>query len=78
MGHLVLVGKWAVGHKGKRVGKERKTGEAEGRQGEQQGNTIIHFRAKRIFNLVTVRLDHLCHMAWIWGHIGAKLLDNTE
>lgn len=27
VGHLALVGKWAMGHKGKRLGKEREAGE---------------------------------------------------
>ena len=56
VGHLVLVGKWAVGHQGKRVGKEERQGEAGGRLGELQGNTVVHFRTKRTFNLATVRL----------------------
>ncbi|KAI4820442.1 hypothetical protein KUCAC02_028419, partial [Chaenocephalus aceratus] len=48
-GHLVLVGKWAVGHKGKRVGRERGTRRQEGgkRSGTQGALDKPMLRAQR-------------------------------
>lgn len=46
--HLVIMGKWACGYEGKRLGKLKKKTmeEAEGKQDETQGDTAIYFRTK--------------------------------
>lgn len=67
-----------MGHKDKRLGKEREAG--GGRRSarwawERHCYPLPH---QRTFNLVTARLERLCHMAKMGKHITAKLLDNQE